>query len=404
MKQKTAARKYRAATTRMTACGPDTLMTSGPSRANPIANAALRVSVKTPFAASSCRRGTTSGIIAASAGAKNTVTVETKMLSSRMSAKLSPDEEQRGDRDAAQDVRHDEHEPPVDPVDVDAGDGAEQHGRHEERQDEQADRGVRLRLGDDDGQAEQDHVAADLGRRLRQPEAQERSVAEDGEGALGPRVVGGRPGRSTDGAVDGRQPVGSPPMPVMSAGPGSTAAVRAGSPRATNPTRRRSRVARSSEHVACAALAAQPDVGAETVDQPRVGRRTDARRRRRTTSPSSRVRTGRAGTAGGYQSRGLAGRSGRGRGRSPGRRWSSTGVTSTMTSGWVAASWAMIPPDRVSEPVSLSGGPMAASSMGSSAGTSSTVTSPAAPADDQARARPARRRWRWPRRRRCAAR
>ena len=37
----------------------------------------------------------------------------------------------------------------------------------------------------------------------------------------------------------------------------------------------------------------------------------------------------------------------------------STGVTVTTTSGWVAASWAMTPPDRVSEPVSLSGAPIA---------------------------------------------
>ena len=83
MKQKTAARKYRAATTRITACGPAMLMTSGPSSAKPMAKAAFRVSVKTPFAAAAGRRGTTSGIIAASAGAKNTVTVETKMFSRR---------------------------------------------------------------------------------------------------------------------------------------------------------------------------------------------------------------------------------------------------------------------------------------------------------------------------------
>ena len=99
VKQKTAARKYRPATTRITACGPATLMTSGPSSANPIANAALRVSVKTPFAASSCSRGTTSGIIAASAGAKNTVTVEMKMFSSRMQREVVADEEQRDDRE-----------------------------------------------------------------------------------------------------------------------------------------------------------------------------------------------------------------------------------------------------------------------------------------------------------------
>ena len=38
-------------------------------------------------------------------------------------------------------------------------------------------------LGDDDRQPEQDHVAADLGGGLRQPEPQERRVPEDGERA-----------------------------------------------------------------------------------------------------------------------------------------------------------------------------------------------------------------------------
>ena len=90
VKQKTAARKYRAATTRMTASGLAMLTTSGPSNAKPRANAPLRVRVKMPFADSSCERGTRTGIIASSAGAKKTVTVETKMLSSRMSAKLAP--------------------------------------------------------------------------------------------------------------------------------------------------------------------------------------------------------------------------------------------------------------------------------------------------------------------------
>ena len=54
---------------------------AGRASANPRANAAFSVSVKMPFAASSCLRGTSFGIIAASAGAKNTVTVETKMFS-----------------------------------------------------------------------------------------------------------------------------------------------------------------------------------------------------------------------------------------------------------------------------------------------------------------------------------
>ena len=40
----------------------------------------------------------------------------------------------------------------------------------------------------------------------------------------------------------------------------------------------------------------------------------------------------------------------------------SIGVTVTSTSGWVAASWAMTPPERVSEPVSLSGAPIASRS------------------------------------------
>ena len=39
----------------------------------------------------------------------------------------------------------------------------------------------------------------------------------------------------------------------------------------------------------------------------------------------------------------------------------SSGVTSTLTSGCVADNWAMIPPGRVSEPVSLSGAPIALS-------------------------------------------
>ena len=90
VQQNAAATRYSAATMRITACGPAMLITSGPSSANPSAKAALSVSVNTPFAARSWLRGTTSGIIAASAGAKNTVTVETKMLSNRISRKLSP--------------------------------------------------------------------------------------------------------------------------------------------------------------------------------------------------------------------------------------------------------------------------------------------------------------------------
>ena len=51
---------------------------------------------------------------------------------------------------------------------------------------------------------------------------------------------------------------------------GVTAAVIAGSPRATNSTSRRSSVAPFEQDVPAAVLAAQPDVGAEAIDQPGV--------------------------------------------------------------------------------------------------------------------------------------
>ncbi len=74
----------------MTACGEARFTTSGPRRANPSANEALSVSVKMPFAASSWRRSTTNGIIAASAGAKNTVIVEIAKFSKRINARFVP--------------------------------------------------------------------------------------------------------------------------------------------------------------------------------------------------------------------------------------------------------------------------------------------------------------------------
>ena len=46
--------------------------------------------MKIPFAARSCARGTSTGIIASSAGAKNTVIVEIAMLSTRMTARFVP--------------------------------------------------------------------------------------------------------------------------------------------------------------------------------------------------------------------------------------------------------------------------------------------------------------------------
>ena len=52
-----------------------------PRSAKPSGNAALSVTVKIPFAATSWLRGTTTGIIAASAGAKNVDAIETSVLS-----------------------------------------------------------------------------------------------------------------------------------------------------------------------------------------------------------------------------------------------------------------------------------------------------------------------------------
>ena len=71
-------------------------------------------------------------------------------------------------------------------VDVHAGDGAEDHGRDQEAQDQQADRGARAGDGEHlDGQPVQHHVAADLGDDLREPQRQEAPVAQDGDGRLG---------------------------------------------------------------------------------------------------------------------------------------------------------------------------------------------------------------------------
>ena len=145
---------------------------AGRAARSPSAKAALSVSVKMPFAASSWLRGTSSGIIAASAGAKNTVTVETKMFSSRISRRLSPTRNSAMNASPRSRLVAIEDQRRSMPVDVDAGDGREQDRRHEERQDQQADGGVRLGArATMTVRPIDDHVAADLGRGLGQPEA-----------------------------------------------------------------------------------------------------------------------------------------------------------------------------------------------------------------------------------------
>ncbi len=93
-----------------------------------MANAALRVSVKTPLAAISCLRGTTCGIIAASAGAKNTVTVEMAALSRSRTGRLAPAARGPEKRARSTFVR-DQDDALVEAVHVDAGHGGEEHGR-----------------------------------------------------------------------------------------------------------------------------------------------------------------------------------------------------------------------------------------------------------------------------------
>ena len=80
-KQSSPASRKRTATRMMEASGPAMRTTAGPSRANPNANAAFSVKVKSPFAEVSCSRRTSSGIIASSAGAKRVVMMLAKILS-----------------------------------------------------------------------------------------------------------------------------------------------------------------------------------------------------------------------------------------------------------------------------------------------------------------------------------
>ena len=132
VQQKTAARKYSAATTRMTASGLARLTTSGPSSANPSANAALSVSVKTHWRPE--------------AGARNEDRDHRRLGRARRTRSPSTRHVQQEDEDevrrrrgrddehrrAAQHVRRDQDHARSMPIDVDAGHGAEQHGGHQE--------------------------------------------------------------------------------------------------------------------------------------------------------------------------------------------------------------------------------------------------------------------------------
>ena len=190
--------------------------------------------------------------MAASAGAKNTVMTETTTFSSRIRATLPPTHQIATIATARRTFVSDEDEPPVDPVDVDAGHRRQQDRRDEEGQEEGADGRAQVgRLEDDDRQAVEDHVRADLGGELREPQQEERPVPEDGGGARSDR----RDRRLVGHAAD----VGS----------GRAAAVIAGSPRSMNPAKRDSSDSPFQEDVARAGPAAQPDVRPEPVHEPR---------------------------------------------------------------------------------------------------------------------------------------
>ena len=218
------------------------------------------VSVKSPFAASSCVLGTRNGIIEASAGPKNVVTVETKIISRYSPSRLLPTKTIPQEREPAQDVGDDQHVPLVNAIHEDPGDSREDDGRDQEAQKEGTDGAVRGVGGrDHDRQAVDDHVAAHLRGQLGQPQQEEWPVLQDccagvvGDflgGNRGPCLGGSRLGASSRrGDAHRGFPVsdecaGSPgPDPL---GVGATARLIAAFPRSTKPARRRSTVRRSS--------------------------------------------------------------------------------------------------------------------------------------------------------------
>ena len=69
--------RYSTATMAIVTSVPTTELASGPSTAKPTANDAWSPKMNRPFAVISCDRGTSSGIMADSAGAKNVVSVAT---------------------------------------------------------------------------------------------------------------------------------------------------------------------------------------------------------------------------------------------------------------------------------------------------------------------------------------
>ena len=144
VKQNTAARKYSAATTRITACGPAMLIDE-------------RAQQREPDREGRVEREREDAVRREQLVARHDLGDHRRLgrreehghrrhedVEQQDQREVVTHEDQPDDREPAQDVRRDEHEPAVDAVHVDARDRGEQHGGHEERQDEQADGRVRL--------------------------------------------------------------------------------------------------------------------------------------------------------------------------------------------------------------------------------------------------------------------
>ena len=195
-------------------------------------------------------------------------------------------------------VRRDQDQPPVDPVDVDAGDRREEDGRHEEAQDQQADRRVRAGRADDDRRSAR---RAPCCRRSGSPPGPARGG--------GTRRCGRRPAPLRSARSAPRVPAqprrvtsviapGSPDRAFQRGGHGGVTA----GDEADQPALDASPL---DEHVTGAALAAEADVRAEAIDQPGRRPRTDAvaaggRRRR----GAARGRASLSSGGSGYQRRG----------------------------------------------------------------------------------------------------
>ena len=285
------------------------------------------------------------------------------------------DEEHRDEREPAQDVRDDQDEPPVEAIDEHAGERREQHRRHEEREDQGADRGGRaVDFGDDDGQAEDDHVPADLGRRLGEPEEEERPVLEDGQRAAG----GGRwaPGRR------GRVP---PPAGHGALGRGAdrgaddrvAALHELGQPALDASAGRPARGGRSA--------AAKPDVGAEPVDEPVVAAARMGAPEPQDVAEEQLERGSRRSSGRGYQRRGWPWSGTRSRSRRRQRHRSSVGWTSIVGVRIRRGELGDDPAGPGQRPDERLRPPIARIVNGSPSGVSSTERDPGSPPIDRAR-------------------